>query len=760
MDSSYVVIADNAKILRKDAEATGNVYGGGNIGYIVHKSNVYILGGTVEGSVFGGAYGNALTIPTSTVIVKSGEVSGSVYGGSNNSGTVTSDSICMSGGSVTNVFGGGLGPNTVIGGNTKVIVSGGTVNNNVYGGGEEGSVTGSTSVAVSGGTMNDIYGAGKGVASATGASANIGGSTTVAISGGAIAGSVYGGGENGTVAYAQSGANNANYKSTVNMSNGEVKGDVYGGGKMGTSQVATTVNLSGGIVRGNVFGGAYGEQQKVFVTGLRTVNMTGGHVYGNVYGGSRNANDGNNTTLANSSFGTSTATAQMCVTNISGGIIDENVYAAGYFGNTFGSVYIFLGKDAIEKAPYHLTQSDITFGVKTLSITGSVWAGGDWGTFNGEFGGNTVSGNSNIYVDGTNYETTTHQATNAQYFNIGGSILGCGTSCHAGKQERTIIVREYGHAEGNQPAEATRTLYSIQFAKVLIFDNANLNFTGQGRVNNMNQSEKYAIYEIGNGTVTDSDPEGVRVVNGSGLFLNSPVAEIANFRSMSCADVYASTTPTLTGYSVIMPDDLATCNNQVRVNGGNYIEVKYDSQFGPVIGYTHMMVSNAAADATCAYARPRWETKAQFEMNDENYDNRNDGGWVSYDSAKNTYALDGSNGENITGVQMAYENHTVRNGETYFRIWRDGGNEHYREGIFDAHATGTDVWKTVDVTITLPAFRDPANYYCFETNGDATTIDYGADVLMWNAARETGSGNDWMYYSDTTDQQISGKSQG
>jgi hypothetical protein len=752
---SNVVVADHANI-------SNNVYGGGYNSYIVNTSNVYILGGTIQRNVFGGSYGNGTAIPTTNVFVKGGTITGSAYGGSNSTGTVANSHVTMSGGETTNVFGGGLGASTIIGANTQVTVSGGTVNNNVYGGGEEGSVTGSTSVAVSGGTMNDVYGAGKGVASATGASANIGGSTTVAISGGAIAGSVYGGGENGTVAYAQSGANNANYKSTVNMSNGEVKGDVYGGGKMGTSQVATTVNLSGGIVRGNVFGGAYGEQQKVFVTGLRTVNMTGGHVYGNVYGGSRNANDGNNTTLANNTFSSSTATEQMCVTNISGGIIDENVYAAGYFGNTFGSVYIFLGKDAIEKAPYHLTQSDITFGVKTLSITGSVWAGGDWGTFNGEFGGNTVSGNSNIYVDGTNYETTTHQATNAQYFNIGGSVLGCGTSCHAGKQERTIIVRNYGHAEGNQPAEATRALYSIQFAKVLIFDNANLNFTGQGRVNNMNQTEKYAIYEIGNGVVTDSNPEGVRVVNGSGLFLNSPVAEIANFRSMSCADVYASTTPTLTGYSVIMPDDLATCNNQVRVNGGNYIEVKYDSQFGPVIGYTHMMVSNAAADATCAYARPRWETKAQFEMNDENYDNRNDGGWVSYDSEKNTYALDGSNGDDINDdpVQMAYENHTVRNGENYFRIWRDGGNDHYREGIFDAHATGTDVWKTVDVTITLPAFRDPANYYCFETNGDATTIDYGADVLMWNAARKTGTGDDWMYYKETDPaQQMSGQSQ-
>lgn len=758
-----VVIADECNVER-------NVYGGGNYGYALANTAVHILGGTVQGSVFGGS--NENNGPALTVTMKGGTINENLYGGSNTTGTISGlATINVSGGTVSNVFGGGYGSGTNMAAGTKVTVSGGTINNNVYGGGEEGSVTGNTEVTFSGGTVNDIYGAGKGSSSQR---ANITGSTTVAVSGGTVNGSVYGGGQNGTVAYAASGANNTNYKSTVGVSGGEVKGNVYGGGKMGTSQVATFVNISNGTIRGHVFGGAEGEQKKVFVTGMRTVNMTGGHVYGNVYGGSQNANDGNNTTLADGSFSTSTETATMCVTNISGGVIDENVYAAGYFGNCFGSVYVFIGKDAIENAPYKQPTTGIDYKVATLSITGTVWAGGDWGTFSGTFGDGTISGNANVYVDGNGYETTTQQASNAQYMNIGGSILSCGTSCYGGKEERTVIIRNYGTAQGAQPTEASRTLYSIQFAKVLIFDNSNINFTGQGRANDLNQTEKYSLYEIYNDDKTtnlDTDVDGVRIVNGSGLFLNAPVTQIANFRSMSCNNTFASTTPTLTGYTAITPETLSSYNNQVRVNKGNYIEIKWGSNYGALIGYAHMMSSNNDADATCAYARPKQNTVTHI---DNSLDNPYDGGWVSYDEDENTFTLGVYSGNTWTSEpttggsgsdQMPYENHTVRNGEQYFRIWRQGGTEHYREGIFNAHASGTEAWKTVDVVVTLPAFRDPANYYCFETNGDATTIDYGADVLMWNAARETGTGDDWMYYQEAnpdqglTAQQMTGQPQ-
>lgn len=753
VNASTVVVADQAQV-------AGSVYGGGNNGFALNSSDVHILGGTISGNVFGGA--NKSKGAVITVNVKGGTVAGNVYGGSDTKGVISGlASVNVTGGTVNNVFGGGYGIQTDMSAGTKVNVSNGTINNNVYGGGEEGTVSaGGTEVNVSGGTMKDVYGAGKG---ATNQPALITGQTKVNISGGTIA-NVYGGGEAGNI------INGTNLASIVTVSSGTISGDVFGGGKMGTTTGAVTTTVSGGNIRGNVFGGAEGEHKKVFVTGLRTVNMTGGHVYGNVYGGSRNANDGNDLSLSHNSFSTSTETGTISVINISGGVIDQNVYAAGYYGNTFGSVYAFIGKNAIENAPYKSPTTGVTYSVKTLSILGTIWAGGDWGTFSGSFGGPTISGNSNIYVDGTSYETTTTQTSNAQYMNIGGSILGCGTSCDAGKAERTIMIRNYGTDNSSSSKDepfinATRSLSSIQRAKVLVIDNAHLNFNGQGMVNSMNATEKYGIYEIantGNTTITENYNftedlnYGVRLVNGSSIYLNTPVSQISNFISASCADIY--TASLINGYTPLAPSDLGSTDNKVRVNGGNYVEVKYGNKYCMLKGYAHMMVSTNDSDATCAYARPRWETNAPFNMNDSSYDNRDDGGWVSYTDSKNKFDLAGNNPV-TPGVQMAYENHTHRNGEDYFRIWRDGDNEHYREGVFNAHATGTNTYKTVDVTITLPPLRDRSYVYRFETvgTGENTSINYGADIMVYDAARATGTGDDWISY--TTTGQQSGQTQ-
>jgi hypothetical protein len=757
-----VVIADETVI-------ENDVYGGGNYGYALVQTNLYILGGTIQNNAFGGSnrkQGNVIN-----VYMKDGVVQGNVYGGSNTTGTISGlATINVSGGTVTNVFGGGYGTGTNMANNTIVNVSGGTINNNVYGGGALGTVAGNTTVSVSGGTMHNVYGAGLGAEYTgttwppTAANANIAGTTTVSVSGGTMD-NVYGGGENGSVAYSAT-ATSASGNSTVSVSGGEVKENVFGGGENGTTQGTTIVNVSGGNIRGNVFGGALGAHGRIYVTGMRTVNILDGHVYGNVYGGSRNANDGNDLSKADNDFSSYLGTEKISVTNISGGIIDQNVYAAGYYGSTFGSVYAFIGKTAIETAPFKEPTTGITYNVNMLSIGGSVWAGGDWGTFSGQFGGSTVSGNSNIYVDGTDYETETTQTSNAQYMNIGGSVLGCGTSCHAGKNDRTIVIRNYGHADGNEPAEATRTLFSIQFAKTLIIDNSNINFTGQGRINSLVTTEKYGIYEIANGAVSDIQPYGLRLINGGGLFLNAPVTQIANFKSMqlksSYADIYAALNDNgmvdNDDFDEVTPTTLPTVANKVRVNNGTYVEVKYVSttngtKFGPIIGYTYMMAANIDDDATCAYARPRWCYLTQIP---DEYNNPNDGGWISYTTSENTFALDGNSGS----VQMPYENHTTRSGEDYFRIWRVGGTEHYREDVFDAAANGTATFSTVDVTITLPAFRAKTNYYRFETTGDGTntTIDYGPDVLTFNAAnyaKPCADGN-WMYYDEENGAQVTG----
>lgn len=550
----------------------------------------------------------------------------------------------------------------------------------------------------------------------------------------------------------------ASLASTVTINGGNISENVFGGGAYGTTDGNTVVNMKNGNVHGSVYGGALGDQGSVYVAGSHTVNVLGGRVYSNVYGGSRNANDA--LSFNPGTFDNATDDETVCVVNISGGQIDENVYAAGYFGNCFGSVYAFVGKDAIYNAPHHVEtagqeSAGEAYTIAKLSIAGSVWAGGDWGTFNGTFGDPTISGNSNVYVDGQDYITNTTDKNTVGYMGIDGSVYGSGTSCDAGKKEHTVILRNYGQSS-DPYTTATRNFTSIQRVDYLVLDNTHLHFIGQGLVNSLNVTESYAIYEA---------EKAVIVTGGSTLIMDAPVNQIKSFWSASCSDVYTAALPTSQtetgGYMALTPTTLSSTPNKIRVNGGNYIKVYYDKQivngssytpgYGMLNGYAYMMASSNDNEATCAYARPRWCTDAPFEMNNGSYDNRDDGGWVSYVSGDNLFDLAG-NKVTTGGVQMEYENHTPGSkvGEAYFRIWRTTGQIHEREGVFDVVAYGNNEFKYVDVEIELPSWRGHDYYYMFQTTSDhaSTTIDYGTELEIHNAALYAA--NSWITYDVTT----------
>lgn len=206
--NSTIVIADEGEVER-------DVYGGGNYGYVNagtgHGSDIYILGGTVQGKVFGGS--NQQQGQKVNITMTGGQVVGGVYGGSNASGTVAGPvSVSIEGGTVGEA---GIDPTSSETGH--VFGSG-------YGSGT--SVTGNVTV-------------------------NIGKSTSSHSDWPLIHGNVYGGGHA------------APYTSTgktfqVLGQNGLVKGSVFGGGKGATATVTgpTDVQLQGYInVEGNVFGG-------------------------------------------------------------------------------------------------------------------------------------------------------------------------------------------------------------------------------------------------------------------------------------------------------------------------------------------------------------------------------------------------------------------------------------------------------------------------------------------------------------------------
>jgi hypothetical protein len=887
VNNSTIVIADEAEIER-------SVYGGGNYGYVANgtgnKSDIYVLGGTVKQSVFGGA--NMQKGQIVNIWMKGGTIQGNLYGGSNTQGTVNGlATINMSGGTVTDVFGGGYGSGTSMAAGSKVTVSNGTINNNVYGGGEQGTVgsgttAANTEVIVSGGTMKNVFGAGKGGTT----TAQVSGQTSVTVSGGTINESVYGGGENGdvmydipgpaptqtksltvrlygyhdqwwterrdllvitvegqttsvldyrwprnnpsggyvdrtitvpcdkevTCTYTNTGYDNANnirivisddtetlfdqngrpssgviktfnfpsdpvpatipeIASTVTVTGGSITGDVFGGGRMGKTGGSTEVDVSGGTIRGSVFGGAYGASGSVYVAGMHTVNLMGGRIFSNVYGGSRNANDA----LAFTGYST-TETATNSVVNISAGQVDEQVYAAGYFGSCYGSVYVFVGKEAILNAPNCAPsfgeENENMYKTGKLLLAYNVWAGSDFGTFQGgSFSAPNISGYSDIYVDGDGYDTETADESAPSYMNIKGSLYGCGTSGDAGKLGRGIYVRNYGHANGgskedfNEPfSNATRTFFSIQRADTLVLDNSHINFTGEARINSLDATEKYAIYSF---------DKTVRMTSGSSLFLNAPVFQIIDFWSATVDDLYNGIDAV---YTPIAYNGLGATggpvDNKVRVNGGNYIEVYHDKMtyengtvaagYGMVNGFAHMMVAEKTSDNTCAYARPKQCVPTPI---DNGLDNPSDGGWVSYNPAENTFSIGTySNGAwnpvpNDGGSdQIPYENHTTttKAGEQYFRIWRAGGMYSEREGVLNAYADGTQSFNYVDVTIKLPAWRSSSAYYKFETSGTGTnlntTIDYGPDVMTYPTAivSKTGDTQNWVHFVEASNQQL------
>ena len=744
-----VVIADECNVEH-------NVYGGGNYGYAVDHSNVYVLGGTVQGNVFGGA--NQKQGPVVNVALKNGTVSGNIYGGSNALGAINGlATINVSGGTASNVFGGGYGASTSMAAGTSVNISGGTINNNIYGGGELGTVTSvGTQVNVEGGSIGgNVFGAGKG---ATDQTALITGKTEVNITGGSITKSIYGGGEVGNV------NNGTDLASTVTV-NGAVtiNENVFGGGMEGFTTGKVVVNLFQGNIRGHLFGGALGKQGSVYVGGQKTVNMTGGHVFGNVYGGSRNANDANVLT----GYST-TEQATTCEINMSAGKIDQNLYGAGYFGHTYGSVNVYIGAEAISSAPNHTAvDENINYSREGgLVIEGTVFAGSDWGDFSGDFGPSTVSGMSNIYVDGTGYNTTSNSTAAANYMKAGVSILGCGTSNDAGKTGRTLIVKNYGTdvADAGNTANpfstATRQLLSIQRFKEVIFDNAHLLLTGQGKVNSLNVTEKYGLYEDWT----------VYLSNGSTMVTNMPCSQIKSFQSVTCDNTYAAT-PSFNAVAINGLGELGSAtDNKIRVNGGSYIEVKYEADgvttpYGELKGWAHMMSSINDQEATCAYARPKQSQEAGNKI-PAGEDNPNDGGFVSYDGIYNQYTAEGALVATGNQAQIRYENHTpnmTKDDSQYFRIWRYGGNHTNLEAVLDAHATGEAGYRTVDFTVTLPPFRSSSHYYRFETTGEApnrnTATEYGSDVLTFNMAaynttldtdgvHGTPADNGYMYYQN------------
>ena len=209
VNTTYVVVADSAYISR-------DVHGGGNRGYTHASANVQILGGTVEGKVFGGS--NQQRGAAATIEMRGGHVVGGIHGGCNQLGTMSGlVNVHIKGGTVGsagcvdtlgNVFGGGYGQQTAVAGEVRVTIgspdathphaNAPLIHGHVFGGGYGGTVTSALQpvkvTTYNGRIQKSIFGGGFGTTAITT------GNTNVKILGTTmVMGNVYGGGNMGKV---------------------------------------------------------------------------------------------------------------------------------------------------------------------------------------------------------------------------------------------------------------------------------------------------------------------------------------------------------------------------------------------------------------------------------------------------------------------------------------------------------------------------------------------------------------------------------
>ena len=491
VDNTHVIINDEAHILR-------NVFGGGNWGVVGATVNgtagtakVEILGGTIDGNVFGGVNRDNIYGKTQ-VYVKGGQVKGAVYGGSNVEGRVYSTSeVTVSGGTLgqsTNtasnevLFGGGYGQSTTVSGNATVSIN--ETDGNVliygssYGGSSQGTMSSNVTVNIQDNPstentisiVGNVFAGGKGTQNQA---AVVNGNATINVNGSNLPNaSIFGGNDiNGTT--------NGNITVNIGQNYSSRVLNVYGGGNLdATGTEADTVYVylltnanvtnafNGGKSANLTTGGVSDTTRAIYLQGGQATNIFGGsdtsgtvtasHVYiqsgnaTNVYGGN---NQGGQTTTT--------------FVYITGGTT-ENVYGGGYLAST-PTTNVSLTAGRITNGfgggnAANVTTSNITLnGTEATNIFGGSNSSGTVstsnvtitsGTVTNVFGGNNEGGdtvNTNVVV--------TSQVTNV--YGGGNEAITSGTT-NLRLTNATITGDAYGGGNGSAAVVAGNSTTKIE----------------------------------------------------------------------------------------------------------------------------------------------------------------------------------------------------------------------------------------------------------------------------------------------------------
>ena len=271
----------------------GSVYGSGENGHTLNNTDVTIHSGKI-----GIDSGDDVIVGTTTYEAYNYPYRGNVYGGGCGTDKYYTSEI-PEGHTATDGEGDSYNPKAgIVQGTATVTIDGGYIVHNVYGAGAMGSVgggaeatSGKTTINISGGRIGydgdgngHIFGAARGeygvstaasgLANVRETAVNINYTTTPTADNEGktaqlIAGSVFGGGEAGTVKESVA----------VNMTGGLILKDLYGGGALADTQT------SNWDASANSGAGDWADTDKTSALHTTTVRLTGGHVVEEVFGG-------------------------------------------------------------------------------------------------------------------------------------------------------------------------------------------------------------------------------------------------------------------------------------------------------------------------------------------------------------------------------------------------------------------------------------------------------------------------------------------
>ena len=278
---------------------------------------VNISGGTIEGRLYGGGYGQSSGVPAGSALRACLEA-GNLYG---------SSTVNITGGTIdADVYGGGAGTAAYLSGNpdanalaqivgdVRLSIENATINGNVYGGSQGvvakghdctsmAKITGDVRLSIQDAAISGTVFGGSALGVVTG---DVASSLTSTTQGHTVQGSVYGGGE-GSVLEGLQGDDWKKQQRAVGQIGGDaslsvtgyaVGGDVFGGGKVGAVLGKASTVVEGASVAGAVYGGGEGSYlgednddlalQTIvgWVAGDVSLELgSGAHVDGNVFGG-------------------------------------------------------------------------------------------------------------------------------------------------------------------------------------------------------------------------------------------------------------------------------------------------------------------------------------------------------------------------------------------------------------------------------------------------------------------------------------------